>query len=196
MDTSNAPEGCKLPKRKLLGRSYKLGTAYGLDALRDVIKVKEAKEQPKPAKVEPVKAEVETEPEQGESPMEFHDWYKSIGETFYDANDDMDWEKYESLKGRYEAFLSGENESAEEMTDEVLETPYEAPTLAELPNIDVGSKMDAEEVKRNQEAKRQAILREQQNAKEEFKQRGRAVSSRLEDVLEQSRTNSDDREYQ
>lgn len=56
--------------------------------------------------------------------------------------------------------------------------------------------MDAEEVKRNQEAKRQAILREQQNAKEEFKQRGRAVSSRLEDVLEQSRTNSDDREYQ
>lgn len=108
----------------------------------------------------------------------------------------MDWEKYESLKERYEAFLSGENESAEEMTDEVLETPYEAPTLAELPDIDVGSKMDAEEVKRNQEAKRQAILREQQNAKEEFKQRGRAVSSRLEDVLEQSRTNSDDREYQ
>lgn len=195
LDTSNAPEGCKLPKRKLLGRSYKLGTAYGLDALRDVIKVKEAKEQPKPAKVEHEKVEVEIEPEQEESPMEFHDWYKSIGETFYDADDEMDWAKYESLRERYEAFLSGGNASAEEMTDEVLETPYEPITLAELPDIDVVTKVDAEEVKRNQEAKRQAILREQQNAKEEFKERGRAVSSQLADVWEQSQINSDDREY-
>jgi hypothetical protein len=110
LDTSNAPEGAKLPNRKLLGRSYKLGAAYGLDALCDVLKAKSPQEQPKPAKVELVKAEIDIEAEQAESPMEFHDWYKSIGETFYDENDEMDWDKYNALRERYDTFLSGEDE--------------------------------------------------------------------------------------
>lgn len=140
MDTSNAPEGYKFPNRKLLGRSYKLGTAYGLDALRDILKAK-APEQPKPVKVEEKQAESEEK-----SKIEFADWCKSIGETFYDENDGLDVEKYESLRERYDAFLSGENESAEKITDEELETPYEVPTLAVLPNTDGNSKADAEEL--------------------------------------------------
>lgn len=199
LDTSNAPEGCKLPKRKLLGRSYKLGTAYGLDALRDVIKAKEPKEQPKPAKVEPVIVEVETEAEQAESPMDFHDWCKSNGETFYDEADEMDWDKYEALRERYDAFLSGGKASAEEMTDEVLEAPYEPFTLAELPDTDSNSKVDevdVEDVKRKQEVKRQAVLCEKQNAEKKLKGSGRAVSSHLQDIWEQARADSDDREYQ
>lgn len=196
LDTSNAPEGAKLPNRKLLGRSYKLGTAYGLDALRDVLKAKADKEQPKPAKVEPVKAEEEIEAEQAESVIDFHDWYKSMGETFYDENDEMDWEKYEDLRERYNAFLSGEDESAEEITEDVLETPNEAVKLAELPNIDSNLKVDAEAVKRKQEVKRQAVMREKQEAEKKLKERGRAVSSQLEDIWEQSNGKTDDMEYQ
>lgn len=196
LDTSNTPEGCKLPKRKLLGRSYKLGTAYGLDALRDVIKAKAPKEQLKPAKVEPVIVEVETEAEQAESPMNFHDWCKSNGETFYDEAVEMDWDKYEALRERYNLFLSGKDESVEEMIDEVLETPYEPFTLAELPDMDSNSKVDAEEAKRKQEVKRQAVLCEKQNAEKKLKGSGRAVSSHLQDIWEQARADSDDREYQ
>lgn len=194
LDTSNAPEGCKLPNRKLLGRSYKLGTAYGVDALRDVMKAKVPKEQPKPAKVEPVKTDEEVAIEQAEVPMDFHDWCKSVDENFYDENDEMDWEKYESLRERYNAFLSGENELAEEMTDEVLETSYEPFTLAELPDIDSNSKVDAEEVKRKQEAKRQAVMREKQNVEKKLK--GRAVSSSLQDIVDSLDSDENYREYE
>lgn len=196
LDTSNAPEDCKLPNRKLLGRSYKLGTAYGLDALRDVLKAKAPKEQPKPTKIEPVKDEVEAEPEQAESNVDFYDWCKSIGETYFDDDDDMDWDKYEALRKRFDVFLSGQNESAEEMTDEVLETPYEAPTLAELPDVDSDSKVDAEEAKHKQEVKRHTVLREKNEAEQELKERGRAVSSQLEDVLRKSQEEGIESEYQ
>lgn len=154
LDTSNVPEDCKLPNHKLLGRSYKLGTAYSLDALRDVLKAKEAKEQPKPTKIEPVKDEVEVEPEQAESKIEFFNWCKSIGESFLDENNSMDFNKYEALRVRYDAFLSSEDELAEEVSSEVLEMPYKAPTFVELPDTDDDSKVDAEEVKRKQEVRR------------------------------------------
>ncbi|TDW26012.1 hypothetical protein EDD63_10233 [Breznakia blatticola] len=193
LDTINAPEGCKLPNRKLLGRSYKLGTAYGLDALRDVIKAKAPKEQPKPTKVEPVKNGVEIEPKQEESKIEFHDWCKSNGETYFDEADEMDWEKYEALRERCNAFLSGENESAE-MTNEALETPYEAPTLVELPDTDSNSTVNTEEIKRKQEVKRQAVLREKQNAEKKLK--GRAVSASLQDIVDLIDGDEDCREYE
>lgn len=196
LDTSNAPEGEKLPNRKLLGRSYKLGTAYGLDTLKDVLKAKADKEQPKPAKVEPVKVEEEIEAEQGENVIEFFDWCKSIGETFYDENDDMDFDKYSALRERHTTFLSGEDESVKEMTEEVLEMPNEAVPLAELPDTDSNSKVDIEALKRKQEVKRQAVMREKHKAEKKLKGRGRAVSSQLDDIYNQSNGKTNDMEYQ
>ena len=78
----------------------------------------------------------------------------------------------------------------------MLETPNEAVKLAELPNIDSNLKVDAEAVKRKQEVKRQAVMREKQEAEKKLKERGRAVSSQLEDIWEQSNGKTDDMEYQ
>jgi len=191
LDTSKAPERAKLLNRKLLGRSYKLGTAYGLDVLRDVLKVKATKEQPKPTKVEKMQDET-----QENSVMLFSDWCSINGESYTDENDDMDWEKYEELQERYKSDLRSENESAEEMTNDELETPYEAVTLVELPDTDSNSKVDVEEVKCKQEVKRQTVIHEKKEAEKKLKKRGREVSSQLEDICNQSSDKVGANEYQ
>lgn len=58
------------------------------------------------------------------------------------------------------------------------------------------SKVDAEEVKRKQEPKRQVVLCEKHEAEKKLKERGRTVSSQLEDIYNQINDMAEQSEYQ